>query len=68
MDCSGHGGPTVVLDSGVGVPGVVGWAMVQPDVGKFARVCSYDRAGYGWSEAGPKPRTSMQIAKELDTP
>jgi hypothetical protein len=35
------------------------------EVAKFARVCSYDRAGYGWTEAGPKPRTSLQIAKEL---
>jgi pimeloyl-ACP methyl ester carboxylesterase len=39
--------------------------MVQPEVATFARVCSYDRAGYGWSEVGPKPRTSLQIAKEL---
>src|SRR4051812_25247994 len=65
IDCSGKGGPTVVLDSGMGVPGVVGWAMVQPAVAKFSRVCSYDRAGYGWSEAGRRPRTSLQIAKEL---
>jgi pimeloyl-ACP methyl ester carboxylesterase len=64
IDCSGQGSPTVILDSGMGVP-AVGWAMVQPEVAKFARVCSYDRAGYGWSEAGPKPRTSLQIAKEL---
>lgn len=64
LDCSGSGSPTVVLDSGMGVP-AVGWAMVQPEVAKFARVCSYDRAGYGWSEVGPKPRTSLQIAKEL---
>jgi pimeloyl-ACP methyl ester carboxylesterase len=64
IDCSGHGSPAVILDSGMGVP-AVGWAMVQPEVAKFARVCSYDRAGYGWSEAGPKPRTSLQIAKEL---
>jgi pimeloyl-ACP methyl ester carboxylesterase len=64
IDCSGHGGPTVILDSGMAVPGV-GWAMVQPAVAKFARVCSYDRAGYGWSEIGPNPRTSLQIAKEL---
>lgn len=64
IDCSGHGSPTVILDSGMGIP-AVGWAKVQPEVAKFARVCSYDRAGYGWSEAGPKPRTSLQIAKEL---
>jgi pimeloyl-ACP methyl ester carboxylesterase len=64
IDCSGNGSPTVILDSGMGVP-AVGWLKVQPDVAKFSRVCSYDRAGYGWSEVGPKPRTSLQIAREL---
>jgi pimeloyl-ACP methyl ester carboxylesterase len=64
LDCSGQGRPTVVLDSGSGVP-AIGWLKVQPEVAKFARVCSYDRAGYGWSELGPEPRTSLQIAKEL---
>jgi pimeloyl-ACP methyl ester carboxylesterase len=39
--------------------------MVQPEVAKFARVCSYDRAGYGWSDSGPEPRSSLQIAHEL---
>jgi pimeloyl-ACP methyl ester carboxylesterase len=34
-------------------------------VAKFTRVCSYDRAGYGWSDASPAPRTSLQIAGEL---
>jgi pimeloyl-ACP methyl ester carboxylesterase len=64
IDCSGNGSPTIILDSGMGVP-AVGWLKVQPDVAKFSRVCSYDRAGYGWSEVGPKPRTSLQIAQEL---
>ena len=64
LDCYGHGNPTVVLDSGMGVP-ALGWIKVQPEVAKFARVCSYDRAGYGWSEPGPAPRTSSQIATEL---
>lgn len=63
--CSGQGSPTVVLDSGLGVPGVHGWKSVQPDAAKFTRVCSYDRAGYAWSTAGPMPRTSSQIAREL---
>jgi len=54
----------VILDSGLGVP-AAGWDLVLPEVAKFARVCSYDRAGYGWSSAGPMPRTSEQIAKEL---
>jgi pimeloyl-ACP methyl ester carboxylesterase len=39
--------------------------MLQPEVSKFARVCSYDRAGYGWSDSGPEPRSSLQIAHEL---
>lgn len=65
LDCSGKGDPTVILDSGGGVP-AVGWIKVQPEVAKFARVCSYDRAGYGWSEPGPLPRTSLQIARELN--
>jgi pimeloyl-ACP methyl ester carboxylesterase len=40
---------------------------VQPDVAKFTRTVSYDRAGYAWSESGPTPRTSKQICWELHT-
>ena len=64
IDCSGLGSPTVILESGSGGPSV-DWLMVQPSVSKFARVCSYDRAGYGWSDSGPEPRSSLQIAHEL---
>jgi pimeloyl-ACP methyl ester carboxylesterase len=64
IDCRGQGSPTVVLDSGLGVP-AIGWNPVQTEVAKFARVCSYDRAGYGWSGATSAPRTSLQIVKEL---
>jgi len=64
LNCSGAGSPTVILDSGLGVP-AAGWDMVQSEVAKFTRVCSYDRAGYGWSTPGPMPRTSGQIVKEL---
>ena len=66
INCTGERGtsPAVILESGMGVP-AIGWMAVQPEVAKFARVCSYDRAGYGWSEAGPEPRTSFQEAQEL---
>jgi len=64
VDCSGQGSPTVILESGSGGPSV-DWLMVQPEVSKFTRVCSYDRAGYGWSDSGPEPRSSLQIAHEL---
>ncbi len=66
IDCTGQGSPTVVLDTGLGVP-AIGWKAVQTEVAKFTHVCSYDRAGYGWSDAGPLPRTSVQIAQELHT-
>ena len=64
INCTGQGSPVVVLEAGAGVPGV-GWSLVQPGIAQFTRVCSYDRAGYGWSDPGPLPRTSLEIAKEL---
>ncbi len=43
------------------------WFAVQPEVAKFARACCYDRAGLGWSDASPSPRTSKEIVRELHT-
>ncbi len=62
--CLGTGKPTVILDSGLGAS-LTWWTLVQKEVSQFARVCSYDRAGYGWSDASPKPRTSKVIVEEL---
>ncbi|HWE63302.1 MAG TPA: alpha/beta hydrolase [Chloroflexota bacterium] len=62
--CTGGGQPTVVLDAGLGSFSV-DWGLVAPEVAAFTAVCAYDRAGYGWSDAGPRPRTSRQIAWEL---
>jgi pimeloyl-ACP methyl ester carboxylesterase len=66
IDCIGEGAPTVILESGLGTMSA-DWANVQPRVAKSARVCSYDRAGTGWSEPGPEPRDPRQIAHELHT-
>ncbi|MEM7125568.1 MAG: alpha/beta hydrolase [Chloroflexota bacterium] len=66
IKCMGKGFPAVVLDSGLSHNGLV-WSLVQPEVARFTQVCSYDRAGYGWSDAGPRPRTCRQIAYELHT-
>jgi pimeloyl-ACP methyl ester carboxylesterase len=63
---TGEGNPTVVLESG-GASWSLDWNLVQTEVAKFTRVCSYDRAGVGWSDPGPKPRTSQQIVTELHT-
>jgi len=64
LHCTGDGAPSVVLESGLG-GNSLDWSRVQPLVARFTRVCSYDRAGYGWSEPGAKPRTARQIAAEL---
>lgn len=64
INCYGSGIPTVVLESGL-LHGAQDWVLVQTEVSKFARVCSYDRAGYGWSKYRSGPRTSTEIAEEL---
>ncbi len=43
----------------------ISWSLVQPDVARLTRVCSYDRAGFGWSDPGPMPRTAGRVADEL---
>jgi pimeloyl-ACP methyl ester carboxylesterase len=62
--CVGSGSPTVVFDSGF-EDWAPAWSKVQPEIAKWTRVCSYDRAGAGFSEPGPMPRTSVHIAEEL---
>jgi pimeloyl-ACP methyl ester carboxylesterase len=62
--CTGSGDPTVILDSGLG--GIFAdWWTVQAAVAKFTGVCSYDRAGFGYSDPGPLPRTGDRIVEEL---
>ena len=62
--CTGEGSPTLVLDAGLGNDSLI-WANVQPELSKVTRVCSYDRAGFGWSEPRPDPRDAGRIAHEL---
>jgi pimeloyl-ACP methyl ester carboxylesterase len=66
IQCVGTGSPTVVLDAGLGGSSL-DWSLVQPELGRSTRVCAYDRAGMGWSERSPYPRTPRQIADELHT-
>ena len=66
INCVGTGSPTVVIDAGWG-DWSGGWSRVQPEAAKTTRVCTYDRAGMGYSEPGPLPRTAEQFAKELHT-
>ena len=62
--CMGSGSPAVVFDSGWEDWAPV-WAIVQPQVARWTQACSYDRAGAGFSDPGPMPRTSVRIADEL---
>ena len=62
----GKGQPTVVLDAGLGESSFT-WATIQSEVAKLSRVCSYDRAGQGWSDPASAPRTYPRIAEELHT-
>jgi pimeloyl-ACP methyl ester carboxylesterase len=63
---AGSGGPAVILDAGLGCISTH-WCLVQPEIAKFTQAVSFDRAGLGWSESSPFPRTSKQIVQELHT-
>lgn len=65
ISCSGSGSPTVVIVAGAGDWSTTWGGDVQPAVAKTTRVCTYDRAGLGWSEAAPLPSHAAQFAKEL---
>jgi pimeloyl-ACP methyl ester carboxylesterase len=64
VNCTGRGSPTVVVESGLG-DFSFDWILVQTQVAAFSRICTYDRAGYAWSDPGPKPRTFTQLNLEL---
>jgi pimeloyl-ACP methyl ester carboxylesterase len=62
--CTGEGSPTVILEAGSGLPALT-WYLVQKEVEGFTRVCSYDRAGYGWSDPASGLLSPAQVATDL---
>jgi pimeloyl-ACP methyl ester carboxylesterase len=66
LACTGDGAPTVVLVTGLGGSSLL-WERVQPLLTSSARVCVYDRAGLGWSDASSGERTPTTLAAELHT-
>ena len=62
--CRGDGRPLVLLESGIAASSL-SWAIVQPEVARFTRVCAYDRAGLAWSDVPSCPRTFARIVDEL---
>jgi pimeloyl-ACP methyl ester carboxylesterase len=66
LECTGTGSPTVVLNSGAGEH-TPSWAWIAPAVAQDTRVCSYDRAGLGWSDPAPHPQDAVDLAEDLHT-
>ncbi len=66
LNIHGNGKTPIILENGSGDFSFT-WSHAQTEIAKFTKVVSYDRAGYGWSEPGPTPRTSRQICFELYT-
>jgi len=64
VNCTGKGAPTVVVETGLG-DFSFDWFLVQSEISRVTRICTYDRAGYAWSDPGPKPRTFAQLNLEL---
>jgi pimeloyl-ACP methyl ester carboxylesterase len=64
LDCRGSGSPTVVLEAGAQSSSIY-WVRIQDDVAEFTRVCSYDRAGYGWSDTVHETMLPQQVAERL---
>lgn len=64
IECSGTSSPTVVMEAGASTPWSL-WRKVQPELSQITRVCSYDRAGHGWSEPSEGPRDAATIVREL---
>jgi pimeloyl-ACP methyl ester carboxylesterase len=61
--CTGRGNPTVVVENGL-EDFSFDWVLAQARVSRVSRICTYDRAGYAWSDPGPKPRTFGQLNLE----
>ena len=66
LSCMGSGSPTVVLEPGLGeASSAMAW--ITPAVARDSRVCVYDRAGRGWSDAADGPQDAAQTATDLHT-
>ena len=65
LNCQGKGGPTVILTAGLG-GWSVSWWKVHAELAQRARTCSWDRAGFGHSDASPAPQTLDATTADLE--
>ena len=63
-ECMGTGSPAVLIDYGIG-SSAIAWRELQRQIARETTACTYDRAGYGWSDPGPSPRTTELAAGEM---
>lgn len=63
--CLGHGSPTVILSAGLEAWSLW-WGRVQPPLAKRTRVCTWDRAGYGFSSPSPEPQDIIHTTEDLE--
>ncbi len=63
--CSGTGSPTVILEAGLDVGGIIGWSLVRDSIALKTRTCAYNRAGIVWSEPSPAPHNAVTVAADL---
>ena len=66
LHCTGTGSPTVVLENGLGATSA-GWTRITTQLDHTTRVCTYDRAGQGWSDDVDTPQDALAIAADLHT-
>jgi pimeloyl-ACP methyl ester carboxylesterase len=62
--CSGIGSPTIIIEAGASADWL-GWQGVQSKLSQITRVCTYDRAGHGWSQPRAGLRDAETISREL---
>jgi pimeloyl-ACP methyl ester carboxylesterase len=63
--CLGSGSPTVILDGGLG-DDITSWRKVHSELARTTKVCAYDRAGNGFSDPGPLPRSAAALSDDLE--
>jgi pimeloyl-ACP methyl ester carboxylesterase len=66
LNCTGSGGPTVVLENGLGETSPI-WSRITAEVVRTTRVCAYDRAGQGWSDDAAGAQDGLAVAADLHT-
>jgi pimeloyl-ACP methyl ester carboxylesterase len=66
LHCMGAGGPTVILMAGISSWSPV-WYKTQPGIAQMTRVCTFDRASYGFSDPAPRPQVISDVVDDLHT-